>query len=84
MPGSSHLTGMRHLSRRPSCAWPEKWEPKKTLDSLRHTFATRYLEKGGKLTTLKEILGHKSIETTMIYLRLRLPEIARGIDEIDF
>lgn len=33
---------------------------------LRHTFATRYMEKGDVLT-LKDILGHKTIEMTMRY-----------------
>ncbi len=33
---------------------------------LRHTFATRYMERGDILT-LKDILGHKTIEMTMRY-----------------
>jgi site-specific recombinase XerD len=34
----------------------------------RHTFAMRFLERGGKIEVLKEILGHSAIETTMEYV----------------
>lgn len=37
---------------------------------LRHTFATSFLSKGGDLRTLKEILGHETIEMTMKYAHL--------------
>jgi site-specific recombinase XerD len=34
----------------------------------RHTFAMRFLERGGKIEVLKEILGHSDITTTMEYV----------------
>jgi len=34
----------------------------------RHTFAMRFLEKGGKVEVLKDILGHSDIDTTMEYV----------------
>jgi site-specific recombinase XerD len=36
----------------------------------RHTFATQFLEMGGKIEVLKELLGHSKMETTMVYVHV--------------
>jgi integrase/recombinase XerD len=41
-----------------------------TLHTLRHTYATHLLEEGLNIVTLKELLGHAEIATTMIYLHI--------------
>lgn len=38
-----------------------------TVHTLRHSFATAYLENGGSIHKLKELLGHAHLETTEIY-----------------
>ena len=40
------------------------------LHSLRHAYATHLLEQGLNIVTLKELLGHADITTTMIYLHV--------------
>lgn len=37
--------------------------------SFRHRFAKNFLEKFNDISLLADLLGHKSIETTRIYLR---------------
>ena len=37
---------------------------------LRHTFATEYCRSGGNFRVLQQIMGHESIDTTMVYVHL--------------
>jgi site-specific recombinase XerD len=42
---------------------------KRGIHSLRHTLATRLLQKGTPFTTIAEILGHTNLESTRIYAK---------------
>lgn len=43
---------------------------KLTLHDLRHTYAVHTLEQGGNILQLKELLGHSSLKSTLLYLRI--------------
>jgi len=46
-----------------------------TSHSLRHAFATHMLESGADIYQIKELLGHKSIQSTNIYLHMASPAL---------
>ena len=81
-PGSQY--SMRGLS------WVMRENLKKTfvtkdvnLHSLRHSYATHLLEEGINIVTLKELLGHAEITTTMIYLHVAQCELVKPHSPLD-
>lgn len=46
--------------------------------ALRHSFAVHMLESGYDIRTVQELLGHRSVATTMIYTRL-VDRVGRGV-----
>ena len=51
-----------------------------TPHTLRHAFATHALRAGNDIATIQDLLGHESVETTMIYLH---GDAARGVSPLD-
>ena len=41
-----------------------------SLHTLRHSYATHLLDEGVNLKSISAYLGHRSLETTMVYLHL--------------
>jgi integrase len=44
--------------------------PDATVHTLRHSFATHLVEAGASIHTVQALLGHKNVETTMVYMHL--------------
>jgi site-specific recombinase XerD len=53
--------------------------PGMSAHNLRHTFAKRFIDAGGPITTLAHLLGHSNINTTMIYLRPGEEDLERAV-----
>ncbi len=54
-----------------------------SVHTLRHTFATHLLEDGLDILTIKNLLGHEDIETTMIYLQIAQLENHKAFSPLD-
>jgi len=54
-----------------------------TLHTLRHSYATHLLEYGMDIVTIKELLGHERIETTMVYLHVAKPNRSNLFSPLD-
>ncbi len=54
-----------------------------SLHSLRHSYATHLLEQGLNIVTLKELLGHADITTTMIYLHVAQCQMIKPHSPLD-
>ncbi len=53
------------------------------VHTLRHTYATHLLEDGLNILTIKNLLGHSSIETTMVYLHVANSERVNPFSPLD-
>ena len=51
---------------------------------LRHTFCTRLYQKGVAPFVIKELAGHKSLNTTMRYIKIENKEQSEALDKLQF
>lgn len=54
-----------------------------TFHTARHTFATGFLNAGGKVEVLQRILGHADIKTTMVYVHISRQRLTEEMENID-
>lgn len=54
-----------------------------TCHIARHTFATNYLRRGGKVENLKRLLAHSDIKTTMIYVHIVDDDVIKTMSILD-
>jgi site-specific recombinase XerD len=54
-----------------------------TVHSLRHSYATHLIEDGLNIVTVKDLLGHSKIETTMIYLHIAQCPLIKAHSPLD-
>ncbi len=56
--------------------------PKMPWHALRHTFGTELANRGTEIHTIKELMGHKSIETTLRYMHSSRARKRAAIDSL--
>lgn len=59
------------------------WEHRLSCHSFRHAFGTHLYENGTDLLTIKALLGHKTLNSTTIYVQLASNGVGRAVSPFD-
>ncbi len=70
----------RFMTITKKCGFPDVTK----IHSLRHTFASHLVMKGVDLPTVKNLMGHSDIQTTMIYAHLAPDHLADAVEKLEF
>lgn len=76
---------LRAVSRNSLVSWLKTAEKRagiisaKSPHKLRHSFASRLLARGASIKTVQKLLGHSSLQTTMVYLHSSVEETEAAI-----
>jgi len=73
--GSARAAFRRHLDACGLSQYPF------TPHSLRHSFATLLIEGGAEIRAIQELLGHRRIETTLLYTKVTEKHMRKEIDK---
>jgi len=57
-------------------------KPSIHFHSLRHSYATRLVRSGAKLSYVQQMLGHSDLSTTSVYLRMSPQEAIKNVYEV--
>ena len=74
------LTGSLYIQRQLDCL---KWSLPVTAHTFRHSFATHLYEQGTDLVTIKNLLGHRSLNSTLLYVHLARTGMGNAISPFD-
>lgn len=75
----SRMAILNIVKRYASIAVPHK---KVGVHTCRHTFSTLYLEDGGRIEDLQQLLGHADLKTTMLYLHFTNARLHSAYDSV--
>lgn len=75
--GTNSRTGLALLLKAAKCKpLARGWH------GLRHTFASIFIEQGGSILALKDMLGHSSLAMSLVYSHLAPSALARDIERM--
>jgi integrase/recombinase XerD len=79
--------GLSHISRKTIWATLSNLKKKISIENLhphsfRHSFATHHLSHGTSLAEIKEMLGHKSYNTTLIYAEIPTEKLKERVNAV--
>jgi hypothetical protein len=80
---SSDKANHKHMTRQAVNKYLKTHCPHIHPHLFRHTFATRLLSNGTELMVIKDLLGHKSVQTTEIYTHIPTERLRNAVQTLE-